>query len=91
MSVSISAEIAVSVQAVEQALVLDGSGLAVVELLDEDGNVVDDVNDSLWGIESEAGDYLKETAQDMAEGLAQGLQREARERMYWNARDMVTV
>jgi len=42
-------------------------------------------------IESEAGDYLKETAQDIAEGPVQGLQREARDRVYWNARDMVTV
>ncbi|ALL68698.1 hypothetical protein K788_0000279 [Paraburkholderia caribensis MBA4] len=63
----------------------------VVELLDGNGEVADDVNDSLWGIESEAHDYLKETALDMADGLAQGLQREACERLYWNARDMVTV
>ncbi|MBN3762368.1 hypothetical protein [Burkholderia sp. Ac-20365] len=63
----------------------------VVELLDEDGEVIDDVNDSLWGIESGADDYLRETAQGMAEGLATGLHEKARERMYWNARDMVTV
>ncbi|MFM0341157.1 hypothetical protein [Paraburkholderia fungorum] len=63
----------------------------VVELLDEDGEVVDGVGDSLWGIESEADDYLRQTARDMAEGLALGLQKEACERMYWNARDMVTV
>ncbi|WP_213303496.1 hypothetical protein [Paraburkholderia sacchari] len=67
----------------------------VVELLDGDGEVVDDrvgnISDSLWGIESEADDTLREAAQGLAEELARGLQREAAERGYWNARDMVTV
>ncbi|RQH02741.1 hypothetical protein [Paraburkholderia dinghuensis] len=63
----------------------------VVELLDGEGESVGGVSDSLWGMESGRDDYLQETAQGMADGLAAGLQREARERMYWNARDVETV
>ena len=54
----------------------------VVELLDDEGEPVGAVSDSLWGIESEADDYLREVAQDIADGLAAGLTREARERPY---------
>ncbi|QGZ64366.1 hypothetical protein [Paraburkholderia acidisoli] len=63
----------------------------VVELLDDEVEPVDDVCDSLWGMESEDDDYLRETAHGMAEGLAQGLLQEAGERRYWNERDVETV
>jgi hypothetical protein len=67
----------------------------VVELLDADGEPVagrgDAANDSLWGMESDQDSYLQETAQDMALGLARGLQKEVAERLYWNARDVATV
>jgi hypothetical protein len=63
----------------------------VVELLDADGDAVDGVSDSLWGMESDADDCLRETAREMAGGLAQGLVREAAECLYWNQRDVETV
>lgn len=75
----------------------------VVEMLGADGAVV--AEQSLWGIESNAYDYLRDTAHELADEILheRGLtleQRthawraaltEARERRYWAQRDTVTV
>lgn len=47
----------------------------VVELLDEDGEPTKH-HDSLWGIESNAGDYLCTVAHELAEGLLRYVPRE---------------
>lgn len=75
----------------------------VVELLDDDGDVVDER--SIWGIESDSGDYLEETARDLAFELAsdhelttEDIERrrqeaiaEADERQRWAERDVITA
>lgn len=40
-----------------------------VQLLDTDGAPVDGFQDALWGIESDAGDYLQEVAKDCAANI----------------------
>jgi hypothetical protein len=68
-----------------------------VTLLDSDGEKTE-AADSLWGMASDDADYLEGEARNMAEGLTEGLRmqwrqalREARERKYWSARDVVTA
>lgn len=47
----------------------------VVTLRDVDGDDVDGETESLWGIESDAGDYLAEVASELAEELASRIGR----------------
>ena len=49
----------------------------LVELLDAQGKPVDGVSDCLWEMESDQDDRLRATALEMAERLAQNLQRKA--------------
>lgn len=46
----------------------------VVELLDKDGDPTGET-ESLWGIESDAGDYLEEVARELAEEIIHRLER----------------
>lgn len=70
-----------------------------VQLLDEDGEPVgEEYEHALWGIESNADDYLKEVACELAAEICHGLDKtaaaEAKEqetRAYWEARDVMTV
>jgi hypothetical protein len=59
-----------------------------VTLRDADGERV--ANDSLWGIES-CGDYWKETAAEIANGLIEAHSKEVLERAEWEARDTITA
>lgn len=77
-----------------------------VQLLDSDGHAVtEQYEHALWGIESDAGDYLQEVARELAdqclhergetsEQLAAAraaAAAEAQEHAYWESRDVVTV
>lgn len=70
-----------------------------VQLLDADGETIGGEYDfSLWGIESNADEYLQEVARDLAgEILAQRAKawrehlKEARARKYWESRDVQTT
>jgi len=75
----------------------------VVALLDDDGCPC--VEDSLWGIESDAHDYLEKTAHEIADQILHSRNElpeqrrqawrnalhEARERRYWAQRDVATA
>lgn len=75
----------------------------VVELLDAEDEPID--KNSLWGIESDSYDYLRDTAHELADQLLhahgltltqrtqawRGALREARERRYWAQRDTITT
>lgn len=41
----------------------------IITLVDDDGNPLPDFRQSLWGIESEAGDYLTEVAHELADEI----------------------
>jgi hypothetical protein len=45
----------------------------IVCLVDDDDDPIDDTNASLWGIESDAGDYLDEAARELADECAANL------------------
>lgn len=62
-------------------------GVAVT-LEDENGNELG--HESLWGIESD-GDYWREVACDLSNRLLETHAKEANERVYWEACDLVTV
>lgn len=48
----------------------------VVHLLDDDGDPIEEPTASLWGIESESTDYIKETAKEVAEEVLAELEDE---------------
>jgi hypothetical protein len=50
----------------------------VVTMLDEDGDPIDGYEESLWGIESDASEYIKETAQELADQLIATIDAELR-------------
>jgi hypothetical protein len=70
-----------------------------VRLLNDDGEPVgDEFKNALWGIESNAGDYLQEVAVELAEDICHKMDTaaaaEAKEqatRDYWASRDVMTV
>lgn len=70
-----------------------------VQLLDDDGEPVgEEYEHALWGIESNADDYLKEVACELAAEICHGLDKtaavevkEQETRAYWEARDVITV
>lgn len=73
-------------------------GVSVCLITDDDGEPYEDFGHALWGIESNAGDYLREVAADRAEEITRGLEEEQRaadteaaERAYWASRDVETV
>lgn len=60
----------------------------IVKIEDADGKEL--FHTSCWGFESE-GDYWKEEAAGMANGLIEEMEKENTERAHWEARDTVTV
>lgn len=60
-----------------------------VELLDESMRVIS--SDAVWGIESNATDYLEEVAREIADTLLDEYQTERDERTYWAQRDTITA
>lgn len=72
-------------------------GVSVCLITDEDSEPNDDFYHALWGIESNAGDYLREVAAELAEEITRELEEEQRaadtesaERAYWASRDVET-
>jgi len=72
----------------------------IVKRVDAEGEELE--SDSLWGIESDATDYIAEVARDMAQDMAPeadkeraraayARRKESAERRYWAQRDVVTV
>ena len=57
--------------------------------MDDDGNEIGDW-DYLGGVETYR-DYHHEMAREMAEEMARRITREAKERAYWESRDVETV
>lgn len=62
----------------------------IVTLLDADGEPTDE-SEALWGIGSDCYDYLREVAQELAQGIAGHIVGETSEVAYWASRDVVTV
>lgn len=62
----------------------------VITLLDDDGEDADK-SESLWGIESEADDYISECAHEYAEQICMSVAKEDKERDEWAARDVITT
>lgn len=70
----------------------------VVHLLDDEGEQIgDEYAYALWGIESNAGEYLREVAAELADQICAELEEEQRaadaeaiEREYWASRDVLT-
>lgn len=60
----------------------------IVTLTDEDGNELG--RESLWGVESR-GNYWREMALELAQGLIDAHEKETAERDHWEARDTMTA
>jgi len=63
--------------------------VVIVQAIDDDGNAVDGVNNSLWGVETWR-NYHEEIAHELAGTLAKNMQRESSEKQYWAERDVLT-
>lgn len=68
-------------------------GIVIRESSDEvEGEGTGLILESCWGFIGEPdAEWIREEANGMAEGVAEGIQREADEAAYWAARDVVTV
>lgn len=63
--------------------------------IDEEGEKIGEDSDYLGGVEygytKELGEYVKQTAKEMGEGMAYPMNKEKSEADYWASRDVVTV